>query len=45
MSTEAVPQPTPEDAPRSADPWRATLAGLSASLVGLGLARFAYTPL
>lgn len=25
--------------------WRATLAGLSASLVGIGLARFAYTPL
>ncbi|MDM0028850.1 YbfB/YjiJ family MFS transporter [Variovorax saccharolyticus] len=26
-------------------PWRATLAGFCASLVGLGLARFAYTPL
>ncbi|MBV8500808.1 MAG: YbfB/YjiJ family MFS transporter [Paucibacter sp.] len=26
-------------------PWRAAVAGLSASLVGLGLARFAYTPL
>ena len=26
-------------------PWRAVLAGLSASLVGIGLARFAYTPL
>ena len=25
--------------------WRATLAGLCASLVGIGLARFAYTPL
>jgi predicted MFS family arabinose efflux permease len=25
--------------------WRVTLAGLSASLVGIGLARFAYTPL
>jgi len=25
--------------------WRATLAGFSASLVGIGLARFAYTPL
>ena len=25
--------------------WRATLAGLSATLVGIGLARFAYTPL
>jgi len=31
----------------SADPgvWRATLSGLCASLVGLGIARFAYTPL
>ena len=26
-------------------PWRATLAALSANLVGIGLARFAYTPL
>jgi len=26
-------------------PWRAALAGLCASLVGIGLARFAYTPL
>ena len=26
-------------------PWRATLSGLCASLVGIGLARFAYTPL
>ena len=25
--------------------WRATLSGLSATLVGIGLARFAYTPL
>jgi hypothetical protein len=25
--------------------WRATVAGLCASLVGIGLARFAYTPL
>jgi len=32
---------------RTADvvPWRATLSGLCATLVGLGLARFAYTPL
>ncbi|MDP6705782.1 MAG: YbfB/YjiJ family MFS transporter [Alphaproteobacteria bacterium] len=28
-----------------AGPWRATAAGLSATLVGIGLARFAYTPL
>jgi hypothetical protein len=25
--------------------WRVTLAGLCATLVGIGLARFAYTPL
>jgi predicted MFS family arabinose efflux permease len=30
---------------RPVNPWRATLAGLAASLVGVGLARFAYTPL
>ena len=30
---------------RRVGPWRATLAGLCASLVGIGLARFAYTPL
>lgn len=30
---------------RGARAWRATLAGLCASLVGIGLARFAYTPL
>src|SRR5882724_11099955 len=30
---------------RSTNPWRATLAGLCASFVGIGLARFAYTPL
>jgi Uncharacterised MFS-type transporter YbfB len=26
-------------------PWRAVLSGLCATLVGIGLARFAYTPL
>src|SRR5215813_2191388 len=26
-------------------PWRATVSGLCATLVGIGLARFAYTPL
>lgn len=31
--------------PGEADAWRATLCGLCASLVGIGLARFAYTPL
>src|SRR6478609_4761345 len=30
---------------RSATPWRAISAGLCATLVGIGLARFAYTPL
>lgn len=33
-----------QDTPRIAA-WRTILAGLSASLVGIGLARFAYTPL
>ncbi len=31
--------------PGEADTWRATLSGLCASLVSIGLARFAYTPL
>ncbi|MDT7952864.1 MAG: YbfB/YjiJ family MFS transporter [Acetobacteraceae bacterium] len=31
--------------PTEASAWRATLSGLCASLVGIGLARFAYTPL
>ncbi len=35
---------SPQDTPRVAA-WRTILAGLSASLVGIGLARFAYTPL
>jgi predicted MFS family arabinose efflux permease len=39
MSTTTIAHPTTESA------WRATFAGLSASLVGIGLARFAYTPL
>jgi predicted MFS family arabinose efflux permease len=38
MSTSARPTPV-------ASPWRATLAAFCASLVGIGLARFAYTPL
>ncbi|WP_218583526.1 YbfB/YjiJ family MFS transporter [Pseudomonas sp. C1C7] len=32
-------------AQQPASPWRGTVAGFSASLVGIGLARFAYTPL
>lgn len=31
--------------PRPVTAWRATLAGFCASLVGIGIARFAYTPL
>ncbi|HTR08556.1 MAG TPA: YbfB/YjiJ family MFS transporter, partial [Paraburkholderia sp.] len=32
-------------APAAFNVWRGTLAGASASLIGIGLARFAYTPL
>lgn len=35
----------PATALQPASPWRGTVAGFSASLVGIGLARFAYTPL
>ncbi len=31
--------------PRAVNPWPATLSGLCATLVGIGLARFAYAPL
>ena len=34
-----------DNAQVSPSPWRATLSGLSGSLVGIGLARFSYTPL
>ncbi|VXC68205.1 Membrane protein [Burkholderia sp. 8Y] len=34
-----------QSAPATFQPWRGMLAGASASLVGIGLARFAYTPL
>jgi predicted MFS family arabinose efflux permease len=34
-----------DDGARGTGPWRATAAGLCATLVGIGLARFAYTPL
>ncbi len=33
------------DGGNGVSPWRGTLAGLCATLVGIGLARFAYTPL
>lgn len=35
----------PHQLHRAAPPWRAILAGFCATLVGLGLARFGYTPL
>ncbi|MDQ7247621.1 YbfB/YjiJ family MFS transporter [Dongia sedimenti] len=41
MTTRAMP----DHAPISPSLWRATLSGLSGSLVGIGLARFSYTPL
>ena len=44
MSSDALPLVSTA-ATRAPGPGRAMLAGLSASLVGLGLARFAYTPL
>ncbi|TDQ97548.1 YbfB/YjiJ family MFS transporter [Paraburkholderia silvatlantica] len=39
---QAVSNPA---APAAFNVWRGTLAGASASLIGIGLARFAYTPL
>ena len=39
------PQPGSASRPTSKQTWRYAVAGLSASLVGLGLARFSYTPL
>jgi len=45
MATDLAWQTTSGLPAPAAGPWRATLAGLAASLVGLGLARFAYTPL
>ncbi len=39
---QAVSSPA---APAAFNVWRGTLAGASASLIGIGLARFAYTPL
>jgi predicted MFS family arabinose efflux permease len=40
MSSVTMPDPH-----ANASVWRATLSGLSGSLVGIGLARFSYTPL
>lgn len=35
----------PESSQKSSSAWRGTLSGLCASLVGIGLVRFGYTPL
>jgi MFS family permease len=43
MSTYSTPLPL--SAPLDRPAWHATIAGLCASLVAIGLARFAYTPL
>ena len=45
MSSDALSVGRHPAASRAAAPGRAMLAGFAASLVGLGLARFAYTPL
>lgn len=42
ISADTMPTPPPQ---RAAIPWHAIIAGLCATLVGIGLARFAYTPL
>ena len=45
LATKAAAAATSPPAAPQTDVWRATLSGLCAGLVGLGLARFAYTPL
>ncbi|WP_246793154.1 YbfB/YjiJ family MFS transporter [Burkholderia perseverans] len=45
MQRAADSSPHATRAARGVQVWRATLSGFSASLVGIGLARFAYTPL
>lgn len=48
MSASNARNSTADEVPQrggGSDVWRWVCAGLSASLVGLGLARFAYTPL
>ena len=45
MQTDLAIQTPARPAEREGAAWRAALSGLCASLVGLGLARFAYTPL
>ncbi|MBR0780624.1 MFS transporter [Bradyrhizobium iriomotense] len=45
VETRPHPRPGPDSQSTSQRTWRYAVAGLSASLVGLGLARFSYTPL
>ncbi|QDP21058.1 YbfB/YjiJ family MFS transporter [Bradyrhizobium cosmicum] len=45
IETRLHPQPGSDSRSTSQRTWRYAVAGLSASLVGLGLARFSYTPL
>jgi len=45
IETRAHPRPDSDPQSASQKTWRYAVAGLSASLVGLGLARFSYTPL
>ena len=45
VETRLHPQPGSNSGSTSQRTWRYAVAGLSASLVGLGLARFSYTPL
>ena len=45
MTVSHASQHRPASSPSSGSMWRPTLSGFSANLVGIGLARFAYTPL
>ena len=45
MTVSHAAQHRPASPPSSGGAWRATLSGFSANMVGIGLARFAYTPL
>ena len=45
MTVSHASRHRPASSPSSGSMWRATLSGFSANLVGIGLARFAYTPL
>jgi MFS family permease len=45
MTSHCAPSPAPAAVPLTRAAWFATIAGLSGSLVSIGLARFVYTPL